>query len=140
MPKKKFGKPKAPPLKEQVAKIAFGVVKIQETLDKTLPTLATKVELAEVKHRVGQVEERLGGVEQRLGGVEQRLGGVEQRLEGKADKNDINALNEHLTGLLKRSMEIHNKKHDKIEERLAVLDRPQEGQIAKLEQKVFSAT
>ena len=59
MPKKKVGNPKAPSIEKQVTKIALGVVKIQEALDKTLPMLATKVELAEVKQRVARVESEL---------------------------------------------------------------------------------
>ncbi|GEM_PF-4469398 len=132
MAERKSSKKQSPTLEKQLTKIGLAVIEIRDTL-KILPTLATKQELVEVKQRLFHVEEKLTGVEGSLTGVDARLTGVDARLanveegltrieETKADKTDIHQLNDHLTGLLTRYIDFHDKTHKKIDERVTKLE------------------
>lgn len=80
MPKKKSANTsKSVPIKDRLEKIGLAVVKIQETLDDALPTLAT-------------LNKEMTDVKQRLGGVEEHLGNVGTELRRKPNREEIEAI------------------------------------------------
>lgn len=112
-------KEKMPTLKEQMAKIVLAIVKLQQDMSFVKQNMATKKDFTELRQRLAYAEESKADKSD-IAEVKREV--TEVKREVTEVKRDIQVLNEHLTNLLQRYIEAHQKKHHEIEERLQKLE------------------